>query len=150
MATAAVALSVAAASAYAQHEIAAKQAERVEEQQEKMQKLQGAIQNEEATRSRRQSIQKALIAQAQIENQAAAAGTTGSSADIAGAQNVSAQTGANIRSVNESVDRNRIFADQQQEILKAQQPTLFESVASGVAGGVGQAAAGAAGQSLFS
>lgn len=149
MATAAIALGTLAASATVQHKVASKQAKRVEAQQEKLRGIETAVRGEEAARSRRQSIQKSLIAQAQIENVAAAGGTSGSSAEAVSSMDVAAQSGSNIHGVNTAVDTSRMITSQKEAIAKAQQPTLFESVVSGVAGGVGNASAYAAGQSLF-
>lgn len=82
---------------------AKKREQRQNEAMERERTVHSAEQAYKARQARRQQIREARIRQAQVESQAQAQGTTGSSAAVAAKDSLSAQLGSNIGDINTAV-----------------------------------------------
>lgn len=109
-----------------------KRADRAEEKGDKLAALDRAQAADKAARERRKQIRQQSVAQAQIENAAAAQGQQGSSAPIAAAASVQAQVNENIGQINMTQAYGDARASLQQDIFNLQQPSNFQIAAGAV------------------
>lgn len=148
---------VMAAAAAGSAAVADRRQRKIEKAQKETRRVEMAIQNEQSARARRQQVAKALVAQSQIANQAAAGGTQASSAAMVSTGGVAAQAGTNIGNINTALAQSNSLSAARQRELNAANPSFGEmfisnmagSVASGAASGIGQAAGGKIANSLF-
>jgi hypothetical protein len=113
-----------------------KRASRVEKEQKAARRVEAAERANQARKSRREQVREARIRQAQIENQSATAGQTGSSAAIAAGDSLTAKLGTNIGNINEALAFGSAKSTAEQNILDANRKSTGE-----ILGGVGIQAA---------
>lgn len=118
-----------------QHE-AKKREKRQNEAMEKERAVHSAEQAYKARQERRKQIREARVKQAQVEAQAQAQGTTGSSAAVAASDSLSQQLGTNIGDINTAVGFAKQKSAAALDVHKAGQKSDLERIA-GVTGSVG-------------
>mgnify|MGYP000450896683 FL=1 len=109
-----------------------KRADKVEAAQERAGKVESAARANDARKARREQIREARIRQAEIKNESAATGQTGSSAAVAAGDSLQAQLGTNIGSIQEALQVSSAQTNAQQDIFKAERKSSTE-LASGAA-----------------
>lgn len=102
---------------------------RAERKNEKLQDLENAVTADQAARERRNQIRQQRAKQAQIENAAAIAGQSSSSAPLAAASNVQASVNENIGNINAAVQVGQAKSDLRQDIFNLQQPSTLNTAA---------------------
>lgn len=112
-----------------------KQAGALRDAQKDKQKLEIAMQNEQAARDKRSQIREARIQRAVVQNTAASTGQTGGSAAITGGQAATQQAGINIGNINTSMSNANIMGKANQNIADASSAT--PSIMSSLAGSLG-------------
>lgn len=103
-----------------------KRARDISRAQEKQTQIESAIRGEEARKARREQIRAARIKQSQIENIAANAGQTESSAAIATTGSLQTKLGTNIGNINEALASSGLLSRARQDVLNASQPSNLE------------------------
>jgi hypothetical protein len=124
-------------SAMAQQAAAKKQRSALRDAQKDNQKVEMAMQNEQAARERRAQIREARVKRAMVANTAAATGQEGSSAAIVGGQAVTGQAGVNIGAINTAQSYANIQGISQQRIADAQSMSTSPGIGAQLAGGIG-------------
>jgi Flp pilus assembly protein TadB len=109
-----------------------KQQKRSERAQSNQQAVDIARQGEEATRARRATIKEAMTKRAQIQNVAGAFGQEGSSAVVAGTQQITGDVGQNIGEISTALSLSSLTTKAQGAFFKAQQPSTLGIVAGAV------------------
>jgi hypothetical protein len=127
----------AAYSAKSQEDAAKKQRSALRDAQKDNQKVEMAMQNEQAARERRTQIRESRVKRAMVANTAAATGQEGSSAAIVGGQAATAQAGANIGAINTAQSFANIQGISQQRMADAQGMSTSPGIGAQLAGGVG-------------
>jgi len=94
--------------------------------QQRAAEVESAARADEARRSRRQQVREARIRQAEIQNTAAGAGQTGSSAAISAGDSLQSQLGTNIGSINAALMTGTAKTIAQQDIYNASRPSTTE------------------------
>ena len=109
-----------------------KQQKKIEKAQEKQANVDRANKGEEAARARRTTIREAMTKRAQVENIAGAAGQTGSSAAIAGVQQITGDASENIGSINTSLSLSNLQTQAQQNLFNAQRTSPLRLIGGAV------------------
>jgi hypothetical protein len=95
--------------------------------QEKQQSLERGQAQQTASKARRRQIKQSRIQRALVENQAEASGQGGSSAPIAGAQNVTQQAGSNIAGITTAAGQGTALAAARQNVANARVVPIDDS-----------------------
>lgn len=113
-----------------------KNAERVRSAQKDKQKMEMAMQNEQALREKRAQIREARIQRAMVENLGAVSGQGEGSAAIYGGQQATQQSAVNIGNISTQQSFANVIGTANQEIASAknQGSSLFGSLAGNVGG----------------
>lgn len=103
-----------------------KRADRVEEAQKREREVASATRAHESRKARREQIREARVRQAQIENTAAVAGQTGSSAAVAAGDSMTARLGTNLGDINTALATSDAKSDAAQGVLDANRKSDME------------------------
>jgi len=106
-----------------------KQQRDVEKAQEESAAVEQAVQGEQVARARRTNIRQAAVKRAQIENVAAASGQEGSSAVIAGTQQIAGDVSRNIGNIKTAEVFSSKRTAAQQNLFSAQQTSPLQLIA---------------------
>jgi hypothetical protein len=108
---------------------ARKREKRVERRQKEAQAVERAERASQATRARRQAVREARIRRAEVEQQAATGGQTGSSAAVAASDSLTAQLGSNIGTIGTSLATGEAKSIAEQNIFDANRKSNLEVIA---------------------
>lgn len=103
-----------------------KREKRVSQAQARAREVETATRANEARRARREQVREARIRQAEIENQAAVGGQTGSSAAIAAGSSLQGRLGTNIGSIQEALAFGSAQSNAEQDIFEAGRKSNIE------------------------
>lgn len=107
-----------------------KREKRVDEAQEQRANVEGATRAEEARVSRRQQVREARVRAGEVENVSAVTQQTGSSAAIAGIDDIGSNLATNLGKINTAVTASELKSSAEQDIFDANRKSTLEILGS--------------------